>query len=283
MRTSPQADAIAIYRAELSRRKILSPAAEHDLALRWRNGEREAGRLLIEACLSYVLLVAREYRRWGTPIEDLVQQGNIGLLKAAERFDPERGCRLATFAAHWIRAEIRDYVLRDHRIVRLGASKAERRAVRHFHRNHVTDPAVLAERTGLSEARATELLPLLTSADLALEAPAGSDRWSPQDHLAHAASSPEDEVCQADEQAQLEGAVKAAVSELSPREQDIVARRLMADDPETLEQLGATFGVTRERVRQVEQRTKTRLRTRLETIASELLAQRSRATQVSLA
>lgn len=267
--------ASSIYRAELSRRKILTPSAEHDLAVRFRSGDREAGRLLIEACLSYVLLIAREYRRWGSPMEDIVQQGNIGLLKAAERFDPERGCRLATFAAPWIRGEIRDYVMRDHRMVRLGSSKPERRAIRFFHRTRVSDPAVLAAMTGLSEPRATELLPVLAGADVALDGTPGNDRQAPADRLADGARSPEEEVVLADTRAALHLALETIVAELSPREQHIVERRLMSDEPATLEQLGTAFGVSKERVRQIEERTKKRMRGRLHELANDILPLRA--------
>src|SRR5262249_28978801 len=127
MSTTLDRAAFSAYRTQLSNRTTLTPEAEHDLAVRWRAGDRDAGPELIEACLPFVMPIALEYRRWGLPLEDIVQEGNIGLLKAAERFDPDRGCRLATYAAYWIRAEIREYVARGYRIVRLGSSKSERR------------------------------------------------------------------------------------------------------------------------------------------------------------
>jgi len=161
--------AFSVYRTQLANTETLTAEAERGLALRFRAGERDAGRRLIEACLPFVMTIALEYRRWGLPLEDIVQEGNIGLLKAAERFDPDRGCRLATYAAYWIRAEIREYVARGYRIVRLGSSKSERRALRHYRKTHERDPEVLAERSGLSEARATELLPLLMARDVSLE------------------------------------------------------------------------------------------------------------------
>src|SRR5262245_14961304 len=126
MATSMERGSLSVYRTELATRTTLTPEMEHDLADRFRRGDREAGRRLIEACLPFVMTIALEYRRWGLPMEDIVQEGNIGLLKAAERFDPDRGCRLATYAAYWIRAEIREYVARGYRIVRPGSSTSER-------------------------------------------------------------------------------------------------------------------------------------------------------------
>ena len=95
-------------------------------------GDQHAGTQIVEACLPFVVSIALEYRRWGVPLEDIIQQGNVGLLKAAAKFDPERECRLATYAAYWIRAEIREYVVRAFRVVRLGTTKGERRALRAY-------------------------------------------------------------------------------------------------------------------------------------------------------
>lgn len=269
MGAAPRPDALSMYRAEVSARPILTAEVERDLAVRWKAGDREAGRLLIEASLSYVMAIAREYRRWGPPLEDIVQQGNIGLLKAVERFEPDRGYRLVTFAKYWIRAEIREYVMRNHRVVRLGSSKAERRAVRFFRRAFVNDPAVLAEKTGLCEGRAHALMPVLAGREVSLDAAPHGDGRAPSDSMADGALSPEEELCRADERARLECALKAALAELSPREQQILERRLMTDEPETLAQLGAAFGVSAERVRQVEERAKERVRGRLRALADD--------------
>src|SRR5258708_18222193 len=109
---------------------------EVELTRRWRQGEKDAGHRLVEACLPLVVAIAIEYRHWGAPIEDIIQQGSVGLLRAASKFDLKKECRLATYAAYWIRAEIRDYVVRDYRVVRLGTTKAEKRAVRAYRKTH---------------------------------------------------------------------------------------------------------------------------------------------------
>lgn len=263
--------AFSVYRTQLANQETLSADQERDLAVRWRAGDQDAGRRLIQACLPFVMTIALEYRRWGLPIEDIVQEGNIGLLKAAERFDPERGCRLATYAAYWIRAEIREHVARGYRIVRLGSSKSERRALRIYRKTHERDPEALAELSGLTEARATELLPLLMARDVSLER-TPDDGKSPVDRLASDMRNPEEEACLADERAQLQEALQKVVSELSPREQRIVSQRWLTDEPETLEQLGAAFGVSKERVRQLEERARKRMRERLEAIVREPVA-----------
>ena len=265
-------DALAAYRVELGHPEILTPEEERELAIRYKAGDREAGRRLVEACLPFVMTIALQYRRWGLPIEDVVQEGNIGLLKAVARFDPDRGCRLAGYAAYWIRAEIREHVARGYRIVRLGSSKNERRALRIYHRSHVRDAAQLAELSGLTQGRATELMPLLMASDVRLDSAPTEDHRAPMERLADGARSPEEEACLADEREQLHAAIEKVVAELSPREQRIVQQRWLAEEPETLEQLGVVFGVSKERVRQIEERAKKRVRARLEEIVDESIA-----------
>lgn len=257
--------AFSFYRSQLSSQTTLTPAEEHELALRWRTGDQAAGQKMIEACLPFVMTIALEYRRWGLPLEDIVQEGNIGLLKAAERFDPSRGCRLATYAAYWIRAEIREYVARGYRIVRLGSSKSERRALRVYRRTREKNPAMLAKLSGLTKERAAELLPLLMARDVSLEA-APDDGFSPLDRLASGEQSPEDNVAERHERERMSQALRQVVEELSPRERRIVNERWLTDSPVTLEELGVSFGVSKERVRQIEERAKKRMRARIEEI-----------------
>ena len=272
MATTMDRGSLSVYRTQLASRTTLTPEVERDLANRYRKGERDCGRRLIEACLPFVMTIALEYRRWGLSMEDIVQEGNIGLLKAAERFDPDRGCRLATYAAYWIRAEIREYVARGYRIVRLGSSKSERRALRIYRKTHERDPSALAELSGLTEQRATELLPLLMARDVSLERSPNDDGKAPVDRLADGARSPEEEACRSDERDHLQTALKQVVAELSPRERRIVKQRWLTDEPKTLEQLGQAFGVSKERVRQLEERAKKRMRERLEAIVGEPFA-----------
>src|SRR4029453_6504945 len=111
-----------------------------ELAIRYLAGDERAGAQIIAACLPLVIKIAFEYRRWGVPIEDIIQQGNIGLLHAAKKFDPARECRLATYASYWIRAEIREYVVRGYRVVRLGTTKPERRALRAYRMTKESEP-----------------------------------------------------------------------------------------------------------------------------------------------
>lgn len=258
------------YRESLAGLHALDRDTERDLAHRWLAGDQRAGVRLVEACLPFVVSIALEYRRWGVPLEDIIQQGNIGLLKAAAKFDTRKECRLATYAAYWIRAEIREYVVRAFRVVRLGTTKNERRALRAFRRFQTTDPAALAKVSGLSEERVRLLLPLLGAKEMSLDASVG-DMPPAIDRLRSTSMSPEDEASGHEISAQAGRAVRDAVGQLDEREQMIVKARLMTEDPPTLQELGNRLGVSKERVRQLEERARSKLRNELSAFA-ELVA-----------
>ncbi len=252
-------DSFDRYRASLHGTTTLTPADERALAERWRNGDTAAGDKLIRASLPFVISVALEYRRWGIPLEDLVQQGNLGLLKAAHKFDPQRDCRLITYAVYWIRAEIRDYVVRGYRLVRIGTTKTERRAVRNYRKTREDDPVVLAASSGLTVEAAQRLLPMLKQRDVSLDAT--FDGESPQvDRLVSHAPSPEEEATRSAFEERARERVQDAIRKLPAREAMIVRERLLQDDPITLEALGSRLGISKERVRQLEERARRRLR-----------------------
>ena len=255
-------DALERYRASLQHIVLLDAESERALAARWLEGDQRAGERLVEASLPFVLRIAREYRRWGVPLDDLVQQGNLGLLKAAAKFDPEKNCRLVTYAAYWIRAEIRDYVVRSYRIVRLGTTRTERRAMRAYRRRGVESAAELAEESGMPRARAEMLWPLLTQGDVSLDLHY-DDREAGIDRLAATPPSPEENVDRALTIHAVREALEDAFATLSDRERRIVDARMLADDPITLEQLGIELGVSKERVRQLEARARRKLQTSL--------------------
>jgi len=255
-------DVLERYRASLSRIELLDAESERLLAARWLEGDRRAGDRLVEASLPFVLRIAREYRRWGVPLDDLVQQGNLGLLKAAAKFDPEKNCRLVTYAAYWIRAEIRDYVVRSYRIVRLGTTRTERRAMRAFRRRGVENAAELAEESGMPRARAELLWPLLTQGDVSLDLH-HDDREAGIDRLAAHPPDPEETVDRAYTIRAVRSALDDALATLTERERRIVDARMLSDEPVTLEQLGVELGVSKERVRQLEARARRKLQSSL--------------------
>lgn len=251
------------YRSSLKRVEVLDADTERALAQRWADGDEAAGVQLIESSLPFVIAIAREYRRWGVPLEDLVQQGNLGLLRAASKFDPERKCRLITYAAYWIRAEIRDYVVRSYRIVRLGTTRTERRAMRAFRRKAVESPQALAEESGMPLTRAKQLWPLLARGDLSLDATI-SDAPSALERMSYKQPTPEETVARSETVDRVRAELDSAMASLSDREQRIVEARILADEPCTLEALGEEMGVSKERVRQLEVRARQKLRDRLE-------------------
>jgi RNA polymerase sigma-32 factor len=261
--------ALTAYRAQLASHPPLDEKVERALAIAWRSGDRRAGEKLVCACLPFVMSIAMEYRRWGVPMEDIVQQGNIGLLRAADRFDPSRDCRLVTYAAYWIRAEIRDYVVRGYRTVRFGTTKGERRALRLYRTTREDDPVVLAAKSGITEERARLLLPLLASGDTSLDAPSATTGIAAVDRLAANAPSPEDAAESEESDRRAREALTTALRDLTDRERMIVEERWTTDDPVTLEKLGVRLGVSKERVRQIEERAREKLRHRLESLGYE--------------
>lgn len=243
--------------------ETLTPEAETTLAEAWRRGDPQAGRRLVEANMHHVVGIAYEYRRWSVPLDDLIQQGSIGLLHAARRYDPSKGCRLGSYAGYWIRAEIRDYVVRVYRIVRLGTTRSERRAMRMYRSRPIESAEQLAEESGMPVGRCRLLWPLLAQRDRSLDVQY-DDRSHPLDTLPGPEPTPEQILSDVEEERRRRQAVRTALEGLSERERAIVAARLLSDRPQTLEQLGATLGVSRERVRQLEQRARAKMRSSLE-------------------
>jgi RNA polymerase sigma-32 factor len=251
----------SLDRKAASRFPQLTAEQEAALAKSVQRGERGAAERLITSNLRHVHAIAQEYRRWGVPMDDLVQQGCLGLLKAAERFEPESiqardargGGSLKAYATYWIRAEIRDYVVRGYRIVRLGTTRTERRAVRAFRTRSVGSVEELSEHSGMPLPRCELLWPLLARGDVSLDF-TPVDRQSAGDRLRTETPDPEAVAMAAEARGLAHERVERALADLSERERRILWSRLGSDDPETLEQLGKRLGVSRERVRQLESR-----------------------------
>lgn len=253
------------YRSDLSNVSVLTRAEERELAARWLKGDEAAANKIVVACLPFVVSIALEYRRWGIPLEDIVQQGNVGILRAAKKFDPTKDCRLATYAAYWIRAEIREFVVRAFRVVRVGTTKSERKALRAYRTSKATSVNDLMSVSGLSRERVEALLPILSAKETSLSAPLGceGDESRIEHLLASRLPSPEEEASALERTRLRKIAVTEALKHLNERELFIVKERMLNDDPVTLQALGVRLGVSKERVRQLEERAKIKLRAHL--------------------
>lgn len=262
------------YFSEVARHRLLTAEEERDLGRRYRDGDARAGRTLVESNLRFAIKVAKAYRAPGMSMTDLVQEASLGLMQAVERFDPERGSRLISFAVWWIRAQLQAYVLRSWSLVKMGTTQAQRRvffglsrAMRRIEA-HNTDresrTVAVSRALGVEPAELEETQLRMACRDASLDAPAhaGTDATT-GDELASADPLPDELVAQWEWRHQLTLAVEHALRSLDARERFIAERRLLEDDPPTLAILAEHFGFSRERARQLELRAKSKLRVAL--------------------
>jgi len=251
------------YIQAVNRFPLLTQEQETEYARRLRDtGDLEAARHLVLSHLRLVVSIARNYVGYGLPQADLIQEGNIGLMKAVKRFDPERGVRLVSFAMHWIRAEIHEFVLRNWRLVKIATTKAQRKLffnLRSMKQDLGTLGAAevtkIARELGVKPEEVVEMETRLGGQDLALE-PAGDDereQFAPIAYLASDDDAP-DVVLEAEQTARLRGeGLEKALASLDPRSRRIIEARWLTDNASvTLHDLAAEFGVSAERIRQIE-------------------------------
>ncbi|MDJ0683984.1 MAG: RNA polymerase factor sigma-32 [Alphaproteobacteria bacterium] len=259
------------------REPLLSREDEQDYARRWRSdGDEEALHRLVRAYTRLVVSTAGKFRNYGLPMGDLVQEGNVGLMQAAARFEPERDVRFSTYASWWIRSAMQDYVLRNWSIVRTGTTAAQKSLFFNLRRlrakisdspngrmTHSGRQFVSTElRVAVEEVEAMEMR--LAASDQSLNATisdGSEDNW--QDFLADSRPDPESVVGDAHDSDTRARWLHESISQLSDREQIIINERRMVDDGATLEELGKKLGVSKERVRQLEHRALGKLRTAL--------------------
>jgi RNA polymerase sigma-32 factor len=257
--------------AELRHHAPIPREEEHALALRWvEHGDVEAARRLVLANLRLVVKIAMEYRRTWTNLLDLVQEGNVGLLQAVQRFDPYQGVKLSSYAAYWIRAYILKYLLDNIRLVRLGTTRAQRKLFfrlnkekRELERQGIeVEPRLIAERLDVTEDDVRDMEQRLGQGDLSIDAPVREEEGSASfgDFLASGLRSAEQNVADEELRRVFLEKVHEFTETLDDREKRIVAERILSDEPKTLQEMGDEFGVTRERVRQLEARVVSRLR-----------------------
>jgi len=265
------AGSLDTYIQTVNRYPLLTQEQEREFARRFRReGDLEAAGQLVLSHLRVVVAVARGYLGYGLPQSDLIQEGNIGLMKAVKRFDPERGVRLVSFALHWIRAEMHEYILRNWRIVKVATTKAQRKLFfnlrslkQSFNSLGVEEVKAVAKQLGVKPNEVVEMETRLTGRDIAIE-PAGDDEdeaYSPIAYLAAEDAEP-GRLLEHEETDRLRGSGLAkALASLDARSRRIVeARWLNETEPATLHDLAAEFGVSAERIRQVEAKALARMK-----------------------
>ena len=251
------------YLERVSRIPVLSREDERALAERFRSeGDLEAARQLVLSHLRFVVHVARGYNGYGLPMGDLIQEGNVGLMKAVKRFDPSLNVRLVSFAVHWIRAEIHEYVLRNWRLVKIATTKAQRKLffnLRRLKKNlswlSAEETLAVARDLGVSPGEVTEMEKRLAARDLSFDpAPEADDEefYSPAAYLPAPDADPAEEVEDAESADDSSERLRGALGRLDARSRDIVQRRWMSEDKATLHELAGKYGVSAERIRQIE-------------------------------
>ena len=277
-----------VIRAALSA-PYLQREEEHALALRWSDErDEEALHQLVSSHIRLVIAIASRFRRYGLPLADMIQEGHVGLLEAAARFEPERGVRFSTYVTWWIRASIQDYVLRNWSIVRGGTSSAQKSLFFNLRRLR----AKLAQRTGSDSANQlhrriaeavgvsshdVEIMEVrLAGSDLSLNVPVPGDEAENasdrQDFLVDKSPLPDEIVAEAIDSHRRANWLRRAMTMLSERERLIIeARRLHDDDLVTLETVGRRLGISKERVRQIENRALDKLKKALQSNRSDML------------
>ncbi len=251
---------------------VLSAEEEYELATRLRDdGDLEAARMLVLAHLRFVVHIARGYAGYGLQLGDLIQEGNVGLMKAVKRFDPEVGVRLVSFAVHWIRAEIHEFVLKNWRLVKVATTKAQRKlffnlrkAKKHLGWFSAAETKAVASDLGVSEREVTEMEKRLSGHDLSFDpAPTDNDDYAPQAYLPSLDSDPAELVERHDWATSAHEQLQQALELLDERSRDILERRWLTENKSTLHELAAVYRVSAERIRQIESSAIRKLKTQM--------------------
>lgn len=266
---------LSAYIQAVSGIAVLSAEREQELAERlYYDGCVDSARELVLAHLRFVVHIARSYSGYGLPEADLIQEGNVGLMKAVKRFDPSKGVRLVSFAVHWIKAEMHEYILRNWRIVKVATTKAQRKLFFNLRSQKKSlgwlsadETRAIAEDLGVDAAEVTRMEGRLSARDMAFDAPVDADdedAWqAPQYFLTDAQADPAELVEQADLAEDSGAQLQLALEGLDDRSRAILERRWLVEEKATLHELAAEYGVSAERIRQLEANALKKLRTAL--------------------
>ena len=281
---------LARYLDEIKRFPMLEPQEEFMLAKRWRErGDREAAHRLVTSHLRLVAKIAMGYRGYGLPVGELISEGNVGMMQAVKRFDPDRGFRLATYAMWWIRAAIQEYILHSWSLVKMGTTAAQKKLFFNLRKLKGQMQAIeegdlspeqvtkIATRLGVPEEEVVNMNRRLAAPDSSLNAPVKSEgdmEW--QDWLVDETPDQEARLADSQELGQRKQMLAQALRQLSDRERHIIVERRLVDEPKTLEDLSAKYRISRERVRQIEVRAFDKLQKAMRNMVVEAAAEAQR-------
>jgi len=251
------------YISAVHRIPVLSQEEEQDLSRRYlEENDLASARKLVMSHLRFVVHVARGYNGYGLQLSDLIQEGNIGLMKAVKRFDPDQGVRLVSFAVHWIRAEMHEFILRNWRIVKVATTKAQRKLFFNLRKSkkrlgwmNAEEVRTVAKDLGVPEATVREMESRLSGRDIGFEAPADAEddaKPAPEAFLIDDGADPYENVSDADQSDNQLETLSSALEKLDERSRDIIQRRWLNEEKATLQDLADEYGVSAERIRQVE-------------------------------
>ncbi|WNG29243.1 sigma-70 family RNA polymerase sigma factor [Cystobacter fuscus] len=276
------ADSLSTYLSEISQYPLLSVQEEQALARRFKQGDMAAGHRLVTSNLRFAVKVSYEYRSYGLKMSDLIQEANIGLMKAVQKFDADKGIRLISYAVWWIRAYIQNYVLKNWSLVKLGTTQAQRRlffALARTRRElekmgpgegNIVDAEEIARKLNVKASEVREMEQRMGGRDLSLDAPVGEEGDATHmDFVESESVSQVDEVADRQEADMTRARIRQALTRLDPRERFIIEHRVMGDSEMTLSELGEHFGFSRERARQLEIRAKDKLKAELMSLMAE--------------
>jgi RNA polymerase sigma-32 factor len=267
-------DPLHIYLGEISKFPMLAPEEEQELARRVRDaGDQKAAFRLISSHLRLVVKIAMDFqRRWMQNVLDLIQEGNVGLMRAVKKFDPDKGIKFSYYAAYWIKAYILKYIMDNWRMVKIGTTQAQRKLFYNLNKERQRlqalgfDPSAsqLSEALNVTEADIVEMDQRLSGNDLSLDVTLGEDSTSTRLDFLPALTPGIEEMLAGDEiSRQLEKHIQSIRPKLNEKELDLLDNRMLSDSPVTLREIGAKYGITRERVRQIEARLLEKLRDHL--------------------
>ncbi len=260
-----------IYIGEINRHPLLTAEEEFKLAVELKkNNDIEAAEKLIVSNLRFVVKIAHEYRNYGIKLTDLIQEGNIGLMHAVKKFDPYKGYRLISYAVWWIRAYMQNYIIKSWSLVKIGTTQAQRKlffklsqAKKRLENLSEKNPefSEIAESLGVKEVELAEMDLRLSHRDLSLDAFISEDGESTHmDSLAYEGEDQEISLIKKEEMALVKRNIAGALAKLNEKEKYIIKHRVMADHPETLQEIGNRYDITRERARQIEKQALNKMR-----------------------